>query len=84
MNVPWDGCQVLMEWRTHGQVGQLVVGAVGVNTVQMSPSHIHPTNNKGGANVALIPAEKHTDRQTDKSVESKGRLWLHCLVQSIC
>lgn len=65
-----------LPWRTHGQVGQLVVGAVGENTVQVSSSHIHPTNNQGGAYVALIPAEKHADK-------SKGWLWLHWLVQSI-
>lgn len=51
-----------MSGRTHGQVGQLVVGAVGVNTVQVSSIHIHPTNDQRGADVALIPAHKH--RQT--------------------
>lgn len=52
---------MLTSGRTHGQVGQLVVGAVGVNTVQVSSSHIHPTHDQGGADVALIPAHKHTD-----------------------
>lgn len=50
-----------VDWRTHGQVGQLVVGAVGENTIQVSSSYVHPTNNQGGANLALIPAEKRTD-----------------------
>lgn len=40
---------------THGDVGQLVGGTVRVDTVQVRPIAVHPTEDQRCADVALIP-----------------------------
>lgn len=40
---------------THGDVGQLVCGAVRVDAVQLRPVAVHPTEDQRRADVALIP-----------------------------
>lgn len=40
---------------THGDVGQLVRGAMRVDTVQVRPVTVHPTEDQRRADVALIP-----------------------------
>lgn len=43
--------------RTHGDVGQLVSGAVGVDAVQVRPIAVHPTKHQSRSDVTLVPAE---------------------------
>lgn len=40
---------------THREVGQLIVGAMGVNAVEVSPRHISPPNDQRRAHVTLVP-----------------------------
>lgn len=42
---------------THGDVGQLVCGAMRVDTVQVRPIAIHPTEDQRCTDVALIPKQ---------------------------
>lgn len=43
---------------THGDVGQLVSGAVRVDAVQVGPVTVHSTQDQSSPDVALIP--EHT------------------------
>ena len=42
---------------THGDVGQLVGGAVGVDAVEVGAHTVHSPKHKSSADVALIPGQ---------------------------
>lgn len=60
---------------THCEVGQLVVGAMWVNAVEVSPRHIGPPNDQRRAHMTLVPKTQPLSIQ-DQMV----RIWhLLCL-----
>lgn len=60
---------------THCEVGQLVVGAMWVNAVEVSPRHISPPNDQRRAHMTLVPKTQPLSIQ-DQMV----RIWhLLCL-----
>ena len=42
---------------THGDVGQLVSGAVGVDAVEVGTHTVHTPKHKSSADVALVPEQ---------------------------
>lgn len=48
---------------THCEVGQLVVGAVGVNAVEVSPRHIGPSDDQRCAHLAPVPTTQPPSMQ---------------------
>ena len=42
---------------THGDIGQLVRGAVGVDAVQVGAHTVHAPKHKSSADVALVPEQ---------------------------
>lgn len=64
---------------THGDVGQLVSGAVGVDAVEVRTVTVHSTKNQSSPDVALIPENTQTARVTPFKPTVK-LLWLKSLI----
>lgn len=48
---------------THGDIGQLVSGAVGVDTVEVGAVAVHSTQHQSRADVALVPKQPQIQRK---------------------
>lgn len=63
--------------RTHGEERQLVVGAMWVNAVQVSSSHIHSSDDQRRTHVTLVPEK--TDRHLYNTYAYNHLDWAWCV-----
>lgn len=69
---------------THGDVGQLVSGAVRVDAVEMRTITVHSTQNQSRPNVTLIPEQTQSSTVTphfSKQVQNIERKLIQYLVR---